>query len=185
MITKERHLPLDQRREVIHVVRHVEKARLSVCREGTCMRTGILNAREGAATARCSLFGASDSYCGEGRLQTDNGNSPCLDYEHSRISFGFKSTMAGRTSKGQLSRRMATAAHMALAVCSQAWSVRDMHVSGMLSTLRSTHGSVQASNMANQHAENHDKIDFCTLGMFIIGRHVIIFNAFKPLKPPR
>ena len=149
------------------------------------MRTGILNAREGAATARCSLFGASDSYCGEGRLQTDNGNSPCLDYEHSRISFGFKSTMAGRTSKGQLSRRMATAAHMALAVCSQAWSVRDMHVSGMLSTLRSTHGSVQASNMANQHAENHDKIDFCTLGMFIIGRHVIIFNAFKPLKPPR
>ena len=45
MITKERHLPLDQRREVIHVVRHVEKARLSVCREGTCMRTGILNAR--------------------------------------------------------------------------------------------------------------------------------------------
>jgi hypothetical protein len=80
---------------------------------------------------------------------------------------------------------MATAAHMALAVCSQAWSVRDMHVSGMLSTLRSTDGSVQASNMANQHAENYDKIDFCTLGMFIIGTHAIIFNAFKPLKPPR
>lgn len=140
---------------------------------------------EGAAAARCSLFGASDSYCGEGRLQADNGNSPCLDCEHSRISFGLKSTMAGRTSKGQLSRRMATAAHMALAVCSQAWSVRDMHVSGRLSTLRSTQGDMETSNLAGADNDNYGKIDFCTLGMFIIGMQQVLINTLKPLKLSR
>jgi hypothetical protein len=64
---------------------------------------------------------------------------------------------------------MATAAHVALAAFSQGWSVRDMHVSGRLSTLRSTQGNMETPNMADGSTDKYDKIDFCTLGMFIIG----------------
>jgi hypothetical protein len=42
-----------------------------------------------------------------------------------------------------------------------------------------------ASNMADQNAGNYDKIDFCTLGMFIIGMPGVILNTFMPLRLSR
>jgi len=44
---------------------------------------------------------------------------------------------------------------------------------------------METSNMADAEHDNYGKIDFCTLGMFIIGMRQILFNTGKPLNLSR
>lgn len=44
---------------------------------------------------------------------------------------------------------------------------------------------METSNMADAEYDSHGKIDFCTLGMFIIGMRQIFSNICKPLNLSR
>ena len=67
-------------------------------------------------------------------------------------------------------RRMATAAHVALAVCSQDRAISLGPNLGSASLHQFHTAASKAFSMATDNSKiEHGQIDFCTLGMFIIG----------------
>lgn len=91
---------------------------------------------------------------------------------------------------------MATPAHVALAACSQAWPVRRMHVSGLRGATTTTTTTYYTRQVLLLHtyrilraarspatpaamARDGCAIDFCTLGMFIIGMLLLCCEALQ------